>query len=63
MLVLIQTFADVGEELQRELFAFLIDFCEVDDLRALGFRHLLLWVGGSLEVGGVGEGRGEFLSH
>lgn len=41
VLVLIETFPHIGEELQCEFLALLVDFRQMDDLRALGFRHLV----------------------
>lgn len=39
VLVLIEAFSHVGEEFEGELLAFLVDFGEVNHLRALGFWH------------------------
>jgi anti-anti-sigma regulatory factor len=48
-LVLIETFADIGEELERQFLALLIDLRQVDDSGTLGFRHfgwlLKVWWG------------------
>lgn len=39
VLVFVEAFLDAGEKLLVVLFAFLVDFCQVDDFGALGFGH------------------------
>lgn len=56
VLVLIQTLAHIGEKLQGQLLALLLDLGEVNDSRALGFRHCegRIWGGEEDSVGLVG---------
>lgn len=45
MLIAIERLAHISKEFERKLLALLVDFGQVDDARALGFRHVD-WDGG-----------------
>lgn len=60
MLITIERFAHIGKEFERKLLSFLIDFGEMNDARALGFRHfdyVLWWWWLGERKGGVAEDR------
>lgn len=60
MLITIERFAHIGKEFERKLLSFLIDFGEMNDARALGFRHfdyVLWWWWLGERKGGVAEER------